>query len=301
MKSIGKILGIMTAATLLSSFPVMASDGSQVVTKLLKDNPELASPGIWQEEQRNDNKNSIGNYKESERIAEMYIREEKRSELSDNWYLHLYDLDVSYFKPWVGVVKKEGVPYRVLTKSYTNKGYTFTTDINPDVFFELNSFNAAVTIESVTAKAKSLITPEMKGLSEPQKLQMVMDLVSRNMSYDRTLRVSNSQCHLQKINEGLGVCTDMSLLALYLCDEIGLKEPGVARVTVSDEHTFNFVDINGVRTYFDPTAVVASNNRQVFTDPIEYVKQVWGSEGWGITNKVEVSDDTLGAIAGARN
>ena len=291
----------MTAATLLSSFPVMASDGSQVVTKLLKDNPELASPGIWQEEQRTDNKNSIGNYKESERIAEMYIREEKRSELPDNWYLHLYDLDVSYFKPWGPLGKREGVPNRIEAKSYVNKGYTFTTDINPYIFFELNSFNSAVTVEAVTAKAKRLITTEMKGLSEPQKLQMVMDLVSKNMSYNYADGASINQCHLQKINEGSGVCTDMSLLALYLCDEIGLKEPGVARVTLSDEHTFNFVDVNGVRTYFDPTSVVTAGRRGTYTDPIEYVKDVWGKEGWGITNKVEISDDTSGAIIGARN
>lgn len=291
----------MTAATLLSSFPVMASDGSQVVTKLLKDNPELASPGIWQVEQRTDNKNSIGNYKESELIKEMYIREEKRSELPDNWYLHIYDLDASFYKPWGGMIRKEGIPYRISTNVYTNKGYAFTTDINPGVFFELNSFNAAVTIEAVTAKAKILVTPEMKVLSEPQKLQTVMDLVSKNMSYNYTDGASVNQCRLQKINEGSGVCADLSLLALYLCDEIGLKEPGVARVTVSEEHTFNFVDINGVRTYFDPTAVVTIGSRNTYTDPIEYVKTVWGREGWGITNKVEVSDDTLGAIIGARN
>lgn len=291
----------MTAATLLSSFPVMASDGSQVVTKLLKDNPELASPGIWQGEQRTDNKNNIGNYKESEFFKETYIREEKRSELPDNWYLHLYDLDASFYKPWGSISKRAGVDYRIAAKSYVNKGYTFTTDINPYVFPQLDYFNSAVTIEAVTAKARGLVTQEMKVLSEPQKLQMVMDLISKNMSYNYTDGASVNQCHLQKINEGSGVCMDLSLLALYLCDEIGLKEPGVARVTVSEEHTFNFVDINGVRTYFDPTAVVTIGSRNTYTDPIEYVKKVWGREGWGITNKVEVSDDTLGAITGARN
>ena len=35
MKSIGKILGIVTAATLLSSLPVYASDSSQRVATLL--------------------------------------------------------------------------------------------------------------------------------------------------------------------------------------------------------------------------------------------------------------------------
>ncbi len=301
MKSIGKILSVVTAATLLGSMPVMASNGSQPVTKLLKDNPELDTPGIWQEEENKTNKNNIGNYKESEFIKDFHIREEKRNELPDNWYLHPYDLDASFYKPWSSIAKKEGVSYRGATKSYINRGYTFTTDINPNVFLEPESLNAAVTIEAITAKAKRLVTHEMKNLSEPQKLQIVMDLVRQDMSYDHTLQVSNSQCHLQKINEGLGVCVDMSLLALYLCDEIGLQNPGVAGVTVETAHTFNFVDINGVRTYFDPTAAVVNNNKETFTDPIEYVKKVWGREGWGITHPVEINDSTIGIITGARN
>lgn len=304
MKSIGKLLGIMTAATLLSSFPVMASDGSQVVTNLLKDNPEFNANKdnyVQFEQQSETNKNNIGNYKESEFIKEMYIREEKRGELPVNWYLHPYDLDDSFYKPWSGLYKRIGVPYRTSTKTYVNKGYTFTTDINPDAFTEINTINAAATIEAITAKAKRLITPEMKELSEPQKLQVVMDLVSKNMSYDYAFKVSTSQCHLQKINEGLGTCVDFSLLTLYLCDEIGLKEPGVARVIVDNSHTFNFVDINGIRTYFDPTAVATSNNRQTFTDPIDYVKTIWGKKGWGFIYTVEVYDSTIATITGAEN
>ena len=301
MKSIGKILSVVTAATLLGSMPVMASNGSQPVTKLLKDNPELDTPGIWQEEENKTNKNNIGNYKESEFIKDFHIREEKRNELPDNWYLHPYDLDASFYKPWSGMAKKPGMPYRVSTKTYTNRGYTFTTDINPDVFIEMDAYRGAATVEAITAKARRLIKPEMRNLPEPQKLQAVLDLVKQDMSYDYTRGVSTSQCHMQKINEGLGVCVDMSLLALYLCDEIGLKEPGVARIRVGEEHTFNFVDINGVRTYFDPTAVVASNNRQTFTDPIDYVKQVWGREGWGFMYKVVVHDDTISTITGAKN
>ena len=281
MKSIGKILGIVTAATLISSMPVMASDGSQAVTKLLKDNPELDSPGVWQEEQRTSNKNNIGNYKESEFIKDFHIREEKRSELPDNWYLHPYDLDASFYKPWSGMAK--------------------TTDINPDVFLESGSLNAAATIEAITVKAKRLIKPEMKTLSEDKKLEAVMNIIKGDMSYDHTLQVSNSQCHLQKINEGLGVCTDLSLLALYLCDEIGLQNPGIAGITVETAHTFNFVDVNGVRTYFDPTAIVVSNNRKTFTDPLEYVRDVWGRQGWGVVYPVEINDITISTITGARN
>lgn len=301
MKSIGKILGIVTAATLISSMPVMASDGSQAVTKLLKDNPELDSPGVWQEEQRTSNKNNIGNYKESEFIKDFHIREEKRSELPDNWYLHPYDLDASFYKPWSGMAKKSGVPYRDYTRVYTNRGYTFTTDINPDVFLESGSLNAAATIEAITVKAKRLIKPEMKTLSEDKKLEAVMNIIKGDMSYDHTLQVSNSQCHLQKINEGLGVCTDLSLLALYLCDEIGLQNPGIAGITVETAHTFNFVDVNGVRTYFDPTAIVVSNNRKTFTDPLEYVRDVWGRQGWGVVYPVEINDITISTITGARN
>ena len=301
MKSIGKILSVVTAATLLGSMPVMASNGSQPVTKLLKDNPELDTPGIWHEEENKTNKNNIGNYKESDFIKEMYIREEKRGELPDNWYLHPYDLDASFYKPWSSISKKAGVNYRGVTGVYTNKGYTFTTDINPNVFSETNSFNAAVTIEAITAKAKRLVKPEMKLLSDPQKLQAVLDLVKQDMSYDYTLRVSTLQCHMQKINEGLGVCVDMSLLAVYLYDEIGLKDPGIAGVTVETAHTFNFVDIDGVRTYFDPTAIVTAGSRNTYTDPIEYVKQVWGIEGWGIVYPVEINDVTIGIITGAKN
>lgn len=301
MKSIGKILGIVTAATLISSMPVMASDGSQTVTTLLKDNPELDKPGVWQEEQRTTNKINIGNYKESEFIKDFHIREEKRGELPDSWYLHPYDLDASFYKPWSGMAKKNGIPYRSTTRAYTNRGYTFTTDINPDAFIEMNSVNAAATIEAITAKAKRLVTPEMKGLPEAQKLQVVIDLIRKDMSYDYTLQVSTAQCHLQKINEGLGVCTDMSLLALYLCDEIGLKEPGVAGVNLGVYHTFNFVNVNGVRTYFDPTSAVTAGIKTTFTDPIEYIRQVWGREGWGTIYPVEINDSTIEIITGAKN
>ena len=301
MKSIGKILSVVTAATLLGSMPVMASNGSQPVTKLLKDNPELDTPGIWHEEQRTTNKNNIGNYKESEFTKDFNIREEKRGELPDNWYLHPYDLDASFYKPWSGMAKKIGIPYRTSTRAYTNRGYTFTTDINPDVFVDMDAYKGAATVEAITAKAKRLVTPEMKSLPEIQKLQVVLDLVSQNMSYDYVKGVATTQCHMQKINEGLGVCVDMSLLAVYLCDEIGLKEPGIAGVNVGEYHTFNFVDINGVRTYFDPTSTVTAGNKNTYTDPIEYVKQVWGREGWGITHPVEINDSTIEIITGAKN
>lgn len=300
MKSIGKILSVVTAATLLGSMPVMASNGSQPVNKLLKDHPELDTPGIWKEEDNKTNKSHIGNYKESDFIKEMYIREEKRGELPDNWYLHPYDLDPSFYKPW-SAPRKEGVPYRSSIRSYQNRGYNFTTDINREAFFgDDKDFYASVMIEAVTTKAKRLITPEMKTLSDTQKLDTVLNIIKSDMSYDYSLVSSTAQCHMQKINEGLGVCVDMSLLALYLCDEIGLKDPGVAYVVLGDPHTFNFVDIDGVRTYFDPTSIVTANSKKTFTDPIEYVKKVWGREGWGITHPVEISDYTIAIITDGR-
>ena len=301
MKSIGKILGIVTAATLISSMPVMASDGSQAVTKLLKDDPNAdvsTVTGILKEDLKNEN--FIGNYSESELIKDLHIREDKRNELPINWYLHPYGLDASFYKPWSGMAKREGVPYRSSVKSYVNRGYTFTTDINSNVFLEPDVLNAAATIEAITAKARRLVTQDMKSLSDAQKLQVVMDIIRKDMSYDYTLNVATQQCHLQKINEGLGVCTDMSLLALYLCDEMGLKEPGVAGVQLDAPHTFNFVNVNGVRTYFDPTAVVTANDKRTFTDPIEYIKYGWGKVGFGTMYPIKIYDFTISTITGAR-
>jgi hypothetical protein len=302
MKSIGKILSVVTAATLLGSMPVMASNGSQPVTKLLKDDPNAGistATGILQEDLKNEN--FIGNYSESEFIKDFHIKDEKKSELPVNWYLHPYDLDASFYKPWSGMAKRAGTSYRGATKAHTNKGYTFTTDINPDVFIEQGALNAAATIEVITAKAKRLITQDMKSLPEDKKLEIVMDIIKRDMSYDYTLNVATQQCHLQKINEGLGVCTDMSLLALYLCDEIGLQEPGVVGVQLDAPHTFNFVNVNGVRTYFDPTAVVTANDKKTFTDPIEYVKYGWGKVGFGTIYPIKIYDFTISTITGSKN
>lgn len=141
----------------------------------------------------------------------------------------------------------------------------------------------------------------MKTLSDIQKLNAVMDIIKKDMSYDYTFRAGTQSCHLQNIDEGIGVCVDISLLTLYLCDEIGLKEPGVAGVNIDLGHYFNFVDIDGVRTYFDPTGVITANARYTSTDPIEFIKSGFGKYGWGTTYTIQIWDGTSGAIYGAKN
>ena len=89
MRSIGKILCIVTSATLLSAMPVMASNGSQRVTTLLSEQTGAdvvqTTGGLEFIQQYTTNMNFIGNYKESDFAKEFYIREEKRGELTGNW------------------------------------------------------------------------------------------------------------------------------------------------------------------------------------------------------------------------
>ena len=127
-----------------------------------------------------------------------------------------------------------------------------------------------------------------------------MRLVRENMKYDYEGKRVGLQCHMQNINEGIGQCMDMSLLALYLCDAIGLQDPGVATVSLTSEHIFNFVNVNGVRTFFDPTEVL-EGKLNTNTDPIELMKEVHNNGIDGYTHFLEIYDCTLGVITGARN
>lgn len=306
MKSIGRILGIVTAATLLSSLPVYASDGSQRVATLLAEEANAdvvdTTGGLEFIEEYKTNMNFIGNYKESDYTKESCIREEKKGELTGNWYLHPYDLDPSFYKPWSGFAKKDGVPYRVSEYTRENKGCKYTSTVNPNAFIIGDQAAASATaIELISAKANSLVTEEMKSLPEDQKLQTVMRLIKDNMKYDYTGKCAWDKTYVQNINDGLGVCVDMSLLALYLCDSIGLQDPGVANVSLNEEHTFNFVNVNGTRIFFDPTAIVTADKFNTNTDPIELIKTLGGNLGYGSTKLLEIYDSTLGVIAGARN
>ena len=308
MRSIGKILCIVTSATLLSAMPVMASNGSQRVTTLLSEQTGAdvvqTTGGLEFIQEYTTNMNFIGNYKESDFAKEFLIREEKKGELTGNWYLHPYDLDSSFYKPLSGFAKKAGTPYRISEYTRESKGYKYTSTVNPNAFTYDGDLSAAsaTTIEVVSAKANSLVTEEMKSLPEDQKLQTVMRLVKENMKYDYEGKSETEKCHMQNINDGLGVCVDMSLFALYLCDSIGLQDPGVARVALDAEHTFNFVNVDGVRTFFDPTAVVTADKFNTNTDPIELMKSLCGNEGHGFTHLLQVHDSTLGeVISGAIN
>lgn len=305
MKSIGKILGIVTAATLLSSLPVYASDGNQRVTTLLSEQTNAdtvnTTGGLEFIQEYTTNMNFIGNYKESNFAKEFHIREGKEGELTGNWYLHPYDVDGSLYKPWSSFAKKAGVSYRVPEYTRESKGYKYTSTVNPNAFLLGDQEAASATvIEIISAKANSLVTEDMKSLPEDQKLQTVMRLVKENMRYDYADNGGYGKTHVQNICEGLGQCEDMSLLALYLCDAIGLQDPGVAIVNVETEHTFNFVDVNGVRTFFDPTAVLVGKFN-VNTDPIELVKTNFNNGVDGYTHLLQVYDATLGVISGARN
>lgn len=305
MKSIGKILGIVTAATLLSSLPVYASDGNQRVTTLLSEQTNTdtvnTTGGLEFIQEYTTNMNFIGNYKESNFAKEFHIREGKEGELTGNWYLHPYDVDGSLYKPWSVFAKKAGVSYRVPEYIRESKGYRYTSTVNPNAFLLGDQEAASATvIEIISAKANSLVTEDMKSLPEDQKLQTVMRLVKENMRYDYADNGGYGKTHVQNICEGLGQCEDMSLLALYLCDAIGLQDPGVAIVNVETEHTFNFVDVNGVRTFFDPTAVLVGKFN-INTDPIELVKTNFNNGVDGYTHLLQVHDATLGVISGARN
>lgn len=305
MKSIGRILGIVTAATLLSSLPVYASDSSQRVTTLLSEEANADVVDTTGElefiQEHKTNMNFIGNYKESDFAKGSCIREEKQGELTGNWYLHPYDLDPSFYKPWTGFARKDGTSYTTSEQVRENRGYKYTSTINPNAFRLGDQAAASVdTINSITKKANSLVTAEMKSLPEDQKLQTVMRLVRENMKYDYEGKRVGLQCHMQNINEGIGQCMDMSLLALYLCDAIGLQDPGVATVSLTSEHTFNFVNVNGVRTFFDPTEVL-EGKLNTNTDPIELMKEVHNNGIDGYTHFLEIYDCTLGVITGARN
>lgn len=305
MKSIGKILCIVTSATLLSAMPVMASNGSQRVTTLLSEQTGAdvvqTTGGLEFIQEYTTNMNFIGNYKESDFAKEFHIREEKKGELTGNWYLHPYDVDGSLYKPWSVFAKRAGVPYRVPEYTRESKGYKYTSTVNPDSFILGDQEAASATvIKFISAKANSLVTEEMKSLPEDQKLQTVMRLVKENMKYDYSDKGGYGRLHIQNISEGLGQCEDMSLIALYLCDAIGLQDPGVATVNVETEHTFNFVDVNGVRTFFDPTAVLVGKSN-TNTDPIELVKENFNNGVDGYTHLLQVHDATLGVISGARN
>ena len=305
MKSIGKILGIVTAATLLSSLPVYASDGSQRVTTLLSEQTNAdtvnTTGGLEFIQEYTTNMNFIGNYKESNFAKEFHIREGKEGELTGNWYLHPYDIDGSFYNPWSVFAKREGASYRVPEYTRESKGYKYTSTVNPNAFMlGSQAADSATAIEFISAKANSLVTEDMKSLPEDQKLQTVMRLVKENMAYDYSGNGGNARTHIQNISEGLGQCEDMSLIALYLCDAIGLQDPGVATVNVETDHTFNFVDVNGVRTFFDPTAVLVGKFN-TNTDPIELVKTNFNNGVDGYTHLLQVHDATLGVISGARN
>lgn len=305
MKSIGKILGIVTAATLLSSLPVYASDGNQRVTTLLSEQTNAdtvnTTGGLEFIQEYTTNMNFIGNYKESNFAKEFHIREGKEGELTGNWYLYPYNVDGSFYKPWSVFAKRAGASYRVPEYTRESKGYKYTSTVNPNAFMlGSQAADSATAIEFISAKANSLVTEDMKSLPEDQKLQAVMRLVKENMAYDYSGNGGNARTHIQNISEGLGQCEDMSLIALYLCDAIGLQDPGVATVNVETDHTFNFVDVNGVRTFFDPTAVLVGKFN-TNTDPIELVKTNFNNGVDGYTHLLQVHDATLGVISGARN
>ena len=305
MKSIGKILGIVTAATLLSSLPVYASDGSQRVTTLLSEQANAdtvnTTGGLEFIQSYTTNMNFIGNYKESDFVKEFHIREGKEGELTGNWYLHPYDLDPSFYKPWSMFARRAGTSYNTSEQIRENRGYKYTSTVNPNAFALENQAAASIdTINFITRKSNSLVTEEMKSLPEDQKLQTVMRLIKENMKYDYEGKSVTEKCHMQNINDGLGVCTDMSLFALYLCDAIGLQDPGVARVMLNAEHTFNFVNINGVRTFFDPTQVLVGKFN-TNTNPIELIKEVHNNGIYGHTQLLEIYDDTISVIEGAKN
>ena len=80
-----------------------------------------------------------------------------------------------------------------------------------------------------------------------------------------------------------------------------MQDPGVANVSLNEDHTFNFVNVNGVRTFFDPTAVVTADKYSINTDPIELIKTLGGNLGYGTSKLLEIYDGTLGMIAGAGN
>lgn len=307
MKSIGKILGIVTAATLLSSLPVYASDGNQRVTTLLSEqaNADVVNTtgGLEFIQSYTTNMNFIGNYKESDFAKEFHIREGRGEELTGNWYLHPYDLDPSLCMPWSSFARKAGTSYRTSEYTKENKGYKYTSTVNPNAFLSEGDQAAAsaTTIEAVSTKANSLVTDEMRSLPEDQKLKAVMKLVKDNMKYDYSGSGGFRRCHLQNVSEGLGQCVDISLFTLYLCDSIGLQDPGVARVSLSEEHTFNFVNVNGVRVFFDPTGIVTADKYLTDTDPIELVKKVFNNGIYGYTQLLEIHDDTLNTITGAKN
>lgn len=305
MRSIGKILCIVTSATLLSAMPVMASNGSQRVTTLLSEQTGAdvvqTTGGLEFIQEYKTNMNFIGNYKESDFAKGSCIREDKKGELTGNWYLHPYDLDPSFYKPWTGFARRDGTSYTTSEQVRENRGYKYTSTVNPNAFRLGDQAAASVdTINSITRKANSLVTSEMKSLPEDQKLQTVMRLVKENMKYDYEGKRVAVQCHMQNINEGIGQCMDMSLLALYLCDAIGLQDPGVATVSLTEEHTFNFVNVNGVRTFFDPTEVL-EGKFNTNTDPIELMKEVHNNGIDGYTHFLEIYDCTLGVISGAKN
>lgn len=305
MRSIGKILCIVTSATLLSAMPVMASNGSQRVTTLLSEQTGAdvvqTTGGLEFIQEYTTNMNFIGNYKESDFAKEFIIREGKEGELTGNWYLHPYDLDPSFYKPWTGFARRDGTSYTIPEQVRENRGYKYTSTVNPNAFRLGDQAAASIdTINSITGKANSLVTNEMKSLPEDQKLQTVMRLVRENMKYDYEGKSVAVQCHMQNINEGIGQCMDMSLLALYLCDAIGLQDPGVATVSLTEEHTFNFVNVNGVRTFFDPTEAL-EGKLNTNTDPIELMKEVHNNGIDGYTHFLEIYDCTLGVISGARN
>ena len=167
MRSIGKILCIVTSATLLSAMPVMASNDSQRVTTLLSEQTGAdvvqTTGGLEFIQQYTTNMNFIGNYKESDFAKEPHIREEKRGELTGNWYLHPYDLDPSFYKPWSGFAKRPGIPYRTSEYTRESKGYKYTSTVNPNAFMLGDQAAASATaIEFISAKANSLVTEEMK-------------------------------------------------------------------------------------------------------------------------------------------
>lgn len=202
MKSIGKILGIVTAATLLSSLPVYASDGNQRVATLLSEqaNADTVSTtgGLEFIQEYTTNMNFIGNYKESNFAKEFHIREGKEGELTGNWYLHPYDVDGSLYKPWSVFAKKAGVSYRVPEYTRESKGYKYNSTVNPNVFLLGDQEAASATvIEIISAKANSLVTEDMKSLPEDQKLQTVMRLVKENMRYDYADNGGYGKTHVQ--------------------------------------------------------------------------------------------------------
>ena len=161
MKSIGKILGIVTAATLLSSLPVYASDGNQRVTTLLSEQANAdvvdTTGGLEFIQQYSTNMNFIGNYKESDFAKEFHIREGKEGELTGNWYLHPYDLDPTFCKPWSEFARKAGTSYRTSEYIHESKGYKYTSTVNPDAFLSDGNLSfdksSAISLISILSRA----------------------------------------------------------------------------------------------------------------------------------------------------